>query len=82
MHLVRSMKIRLSSPNLQFRVGPGSEVSSPVISLLVSIWEHISGLDWVAKILLLESVQVSARSRVKHCDVWRVVIKVLDEPIH
>ena len=75
------MKVCLTCSNLRLRVGPGCEVTSPVLIRVVAIGEHVISLNGVAKILLLDSIQVSARGRIHHCDVRRVIVEVLDESV-
>jgi hypothetical protein len=53
---VGGMKICLTCSNLRLRVGPGSEVTSPVLVRVVTIGEHVISLDGVAKVLLLDSI--------------------------
>jgi hypothetical protein len=64
------MQICLSSSHLQLRVGSGSEISCPVVSLSVSIREHVSSLNGIAQILLLNCIQILAWSGIENCNVW------------
>ena len=59
------MQICLSSSHLQLRVRSGSEIACPIVELSVSIREHVSSLNGVAKILLLNCIQIFARSRIE-----------------
>jgi hypothetical protein len=75
------MQICLPSSNLQLRVRSGSEISCPVIILIISIREHVSSLNGVAQILLLDCIQILAWSGIEDCNVGGMIIEVLNKSI-
>ena len=81
-HLVRSMKVCLSIPNLPLCGSPGCEVSSPVVVGLVSIGEHVICLNRVCEVLLLNRVQVDPWGRPDQGSIGTIeCIEILDESV-
>jgi hypothetical protein len=82
-HPSRSKNMSLAISYLFFGSLSRSEISGPIVLRVVTVWEHIVIAYWPFNILILESFEVMAWSRIEDRDVGGVVlVEVLNDEIH
>ena len=75
-NLVWSMKIGLSESDLALWISPWSEITRPILVILVSIWEHVIIFCWVSQILLFYCIHVHVWRWVHDCHIIILAVEV------